>query len=105
APEDVDSGKDARRRRVPAMDHLVRLALAAGLRAVHLEGARIANRAQAAPERRRYPTIVRILHHARAPALFDQLAPLAAELELVARIVDRPGDVGAHQDPALDGRR
>src|SRR5262249_56861585 len=101
-PEDVDVGEYACRRRVPAVDHLVRLALAAVLRAVHLERAGIAYRAQAAPERRRHAAIVRILHRARAPAVLDQLAPLAAELEFVARVVDRPGDIGAHQDAALD---
>src|SRR5205823_7931 len=102
APEDIDPGEDARRRRVPAMDHLVGLTLAAVERAVHFEGAGIADRAQAAPEGRRDTAVVRVLDHARAPALLDELAPLAAELEFVARIVDRPRDVGANQYAAVD---
>src|SRR3954470_15673778 len=101
-PEDIHVREHARRRGMPAMDHLVRLALAAVLRAVDLERGRIADGTQAAPEGRRDAAVVRVLHHARALALLDQLAPFAAELEFIARIVDRPGDVGAHQDAAAD---
>src|SRR5438067_5435451 len=86
-----------------AMDHLVRLALAAVLRAVHFEGARIADRPEAAPEGGGHTTVIRVFHDACTPPLLDQLAPLAAELEFVARIVDRPGDVGAHEHAPLDG--
>src|SRR5205085_5269353 len=102
AAEHIDIGEHARRRRVPAMDHLIRLALAAVLRAVHLERGGVAHRAQAAPERRRYATVVWILYHAGAPALLDEFAPRAAELELVTRIVDRSRQVRAHQHAARD---
>src|SRR5258708_12783763 len=84
------------------MDHLVRLALAAILRAVHFEGARIADTPEAPPECRRYPTVVWILYHADSLSFLDQLAPLAAELEFISRVVDRPGDVGAHEYPPVD---
>ena len=46
--------------------------------------------------------VVRVLHHALELAVLDQLAPFAAELELVARIVDGPRAVGAHQHAVLD---
>src|SRR5690349_8676570 len=100
AAEDIDAGEDTRGCRVAAVDHLVRLALAAVERAVDLERAGVADCPQAPPERRRDATVVRILHHPGAPPLLDQLAPLATELEFVARVIDRPGDVGAHQDAA-----
>src|SRR5262249_59929317 len=86
-----------------AVDGLIGLALAAVERAVHLERRGSADAAQAAPERRRDAAIVRVLHHAAAPAVLDALAPLAAELELVARVVDRPGQIGAHQHATADG--
>src|SRR6266849_3104388 len=103
AAEHIDIGEHAHRRRVAAVDHLVRLALAAILRAMHLEGARIADGAQTAPERRRYATVVWILYHADSLSFLDELAPFAAELELVARIVYRPRHVGAHQHAAAHG--
>src|SRR5256885_2295459 len=83
------------------MDHLVRLALAAVLRPMHLERAGIAHGAQAAPERRRYATVVWILYHALFLSFLPELAPFTAELELIARVVDRPRNVGAHQHTAL----
>src|SRR5204862_4591521 len=101
ATKDIDIGESAGWRRMSGVDDLVGLALAAVLRAVHFEGARIADGAQAAPERRRNPTVVWILYHALPLSVLDQLAPLAAELEFIARVVDRPGNVGAHQEAAL----
>ncbi len=83
-------------------DHLVRLALAAVGRAEHLEGAGVAHRAEVAPELRGDAPVVGVLHHALEFAVLDQLAPFAAELELVACVVDRPGAVVGHQHPALD---
>src|ERR1041384_3230319 len=85
-----------------AMDGRIGLPLAQVERAVHLERRGPADAAKAAPERRRDAAIIRVLHHAAAPAVLDALAPFAAELELVARVVDRPGQVGAHQHPSAD---
>src|SRR5688572_24821546 len=87
-----------------AVDCLVGLALAAIKRAMNFEGSRPAHGAQAAPERRRHAAVVRVLHHALALALLYELAPFAAELELVARIVDGPRDIGAQEHAAADGR-
>src|SRR2546426_12842484 len=88
---------------MPAVDHLIRLALAAILRAVNLEGARITHRPETSPECRRYATVVWILYHADSLSFLDQLAPFAAELELVARVVYRPRQIGAHQHAAAHG--
>src|SRR6185436_8619560 len=90
AAEHLDVGKEARRRRVADVDCLVRLALAAGRRAEHLERVAVPDYAQAAPEIRRHAAVVRVLPHAGDAPVLDHLAPLAAELELVARVVDRP---------------
>src|SRR5205823_6604150 len=57
AAENIDVREHAYRRRVAAVDHLVGLALAAVLRAMHFEGARIADGSQASPECRRYATV------------------------------------------------
>src|SRR5689334_6734396 len=91
--EHFHARENARRRRMSAANGLVRLALAAQLRAVHLESRLIPHGTQAAPERGGDPTIVGVLHHAGAPAVLDALAPLAAELKFVPRVVDRPRDV------------
>src|SRR6478736_2605685 len=85
------------------MDDLIGLALAAVLRAMDLEGALVAHRAQAPPERRRYATVVWILYHALFLSVLDELTKFAAELEFVARVIDRPGDIGSHHHAALDG--
>ena len=83
-------------------DHLVRLTLAAVRCAEDLEGAGIADGAEALPELRGDAPVIGILHHALEFAVFYQLAPFAAELEFVARIVDRPGAVGRHQHAVFD---
>lgn len=83
-------------------NHLVRFALAAVRRAQHLDGVGIADGAQALPEVRGNGPVVGIFHHAFKFTMLDQLAPFAAELEFVARIVDRPRAIGAHQDAVLD---
>src|ERR1051325_665214 len=85
-------------------DQLRRLALAAIRRTQHLEGRGVAYPRQAAPEVRRNSTVVGVLDDGRELAPLDQLAPFAAELELVARVVDRPGAVRRHQDAVLDPR-
>ena len=69
---------------------LHRLALAAHRRAVHAARRFIADGHEAAPEARRDTAVVRLTHDLRELAVLDQLAVFAAELKLVAMIVDRP---------------
>src|SRR5438105_3540028 len=104
AAENIDPGKNARRCGVAAMDRLVRLALAAVLRAVHLVAVGAARRPQAPPERRRDAAVIGILYHPFPLPALDELAPLATELELVSRVVYGPRHVGAHEHAALDRR-
>ena len=63
----------------------------------------IADRFQITPERGGNAAIIRIFHDRFTFAVFDQPADFAAELKLVAAVVDRPGTVGIHQYAALDG--
>src|SRR5687767_4757188 len=91
--EHIDVAEYARRRRVPDADHLRGLALAAIGRAEHLPRRRVANEVEAAPERGRDAAVVRILHDGAELAVLDQPAALATELELVARVIDRPAAV------------
>jgi hypothetical protein len=104
SPEDIDAGEHAGRRRVPDPDDLRGLALAAVRRPEHLERRGVADGREAAPERGRDAAVVRILDHARQFPVRDQEAALAAELELVARVVDRPRGVRLHEHAALDAR-
>src|SRR5262245_15648101 len=103
AAEDVDVRETARRHGMADADDLVGLALAAPGSAEHLQRVAVADRREAAPEGRRDPTVVGVLHHIAELAVLDPTAPFAAELELVARIVDRPGTIRLHVHPALDG--
>src|SRR4029450_10642982 len=84
--EHVDVREHARGRRMPDPDDLRGLALAAVRRAEHLQRRRVADRREAAPERRGDAAVVRVLDHALQLAVLDQHAALAAELELVARV-------------------
>src|SRR5215468_2951006 len=87
---------------MPDADHLRRLALAAMRGAEDAHGALVANALQASPEFRADPAIIRILDDPAELAVLDQPPALAAELKLVARVVDRPRAVGFHHDAALD---
>src|SRR5580700_6957804 len=84
--------------------HLHGFALAAYRRAEHRTRIRVADRAQAAPEGRRDTPVIRLLHDSLELTVFDYLSPFAAELELVAMIVDRPGGIRAHEDAVFDAR-
>src|SRR5690348_2194127 len=85
-------------------DRLPGLALAAVRGAEHTDGVGVAHSCKAAPELRTDPAVIRILHHGAELAVLDQSRAFAAELELVARIVDRPRRVRLHHDAALDAR-
>src|SRR5690348_7677149 len=97
AAKDVDVGEKAGGGRVSNPNDLRGLALAAIRRAEHLQRLRVAYSREIAPEHRAHPAVVGILHHAGAPAVADELRPFAAELELVARIIDRPRPVRLHE--------
>src|SRR5450755_1992050 len=90
AAEDVDRGEHAGRRGVPDADHLRRLALPAVRRPENFQCRFIADPLEAAPEVCRDAAIVGVLDDGGELAAFDELSPFAAELEFVARIVDRP---------------
>src|SRR3984893_61744 len=83
-------------------DQLRRLALAAVGRAENLQRRFIADPFEAAPEVRRDAAIVVILDHGGELTALDQLSPFTTKLELVARIVDRPRAVGAHEYAMFD---
>src|SRR6476661_8966008 len=100
--EHVDVREHARGRCVADANRLRRLALAAERRAEHAYGVRVADAREAAPELGADAAIVRILDDVPKLAVLDDRAPLAAELELVARIVDRPRRVGLQQHAVLD---
>jgi hypothetical protein len=88
---------------VPDADRLRRLALAAVRRAEHAHRSGVADPCEAAPELRADAAVVRILDDVPELAALDDAPALAAELEFVARVVDRPGRVGFHQHAMLDG--
>ena len=70
--------------------HLIRFALAAIRRAEHLEGAFIADCAEAVPKVPRNAAVVRVADGFCQFAVFNQLGILAAELKFIAVVVDRP---------------
>src|SRR3954447_25677907 len=85
-------------------DRLPRLALAAVRRAEHANRIGVADPRKAALELRADAAVVRILHDGTELAVVDQSRAFAAELELVAGIVDRPRRVRLHHDAVLDAR-
>src|SRR4029078_11026928 len=64
----------------------------------------VADAAQVAPERARDRAIPGIADRADDLAVLDELPVFAAELELVAAVVDRPRRVGLQVHAVLDGR-
>src|SRR5437667_3068712 len=100
-PKDLDVRKQAGRRGMSYTDYLVRLALAAVWGPHDLEGVEIPHHLEVAPERGRDAAVVGIFDYRGELAILDELAPLAAKLEFVARVVDRPGAVCLHIDTAL----
>ncbi len=65
----------------------------------------VADAAQVAPERARDRPVARVADRADDLAVLDQLPVLAAELELVAAVVDRPRRVGLQVHAVLDRTR
>src|SRR5215475_13386768 len=100
-PKDLDVSEQAGGRGMTNTDHLIGLALTAVRGAHDLERILIPNHLKAAPEGRRDATIIGILHHGAQLAVLDQLSPLAAKLEFIARVVNRPRAVGLHIDATL----
>src|SRR5262245_11899787 len=87
--------------RMPYADDLIGLTLTAKRRAKHIQGVTIAGHFETAPEGGRHATVIGIFDHASELPILDQLSPLAAELEFVTRVIDRPGEVGLHVDATL----
>src|SRR5215472_15882062 len=100
-PKDLDVSEQAGGRGMANTDHLIGLALTAVRGAHDLERILIPDHLEAAPEGCRDTTIVGVLHHAGQLAVLDQLSPLTAKLEFIARVVYRPQAVGLHIDATL----
>src|SRR5713101_8317262 len=92
-PKDLDVSKQAGRRGMSHADHLIGLALAAVWGPHDLEGVEIPHHLEVAPKRGRDAAVVGIFDYRGKLAMLYALAPFAAELEFVARVVDRPGAV------------
>src|ERR1700678_90552 len=92
------------RRPMPGPHHLLRLSLSAIRRAPQRPLIARADRIQRIPELSRNSRIRRILHHARALAILDLPADLAAELKVISLVIDRPRAVGLHQNAVIGGR-
>src|ERR1041385_7767104 len=82
-------------------NRLHRLALAAIGRAPKRPLIARADRVYRIPELGGDPRVRRVLQHAAELAALDLPPDLAAELEVVALVVDRPGAVGLHVDPIV----
>ena len=79
-------------------DHLIGLTLAAVWGAHDLDGIVIPDHLKIAPEGGRDATVIGVFDHGRELAVLDQLTPLTAKLEFIARVVDGPRAVGLHID-------
>ena len=75
---------------MPYPYHLIRFAFAAIWGAEHLESAFIADCAEAVPKVPRNAAVVRVADGFCQFAVFDQFGVLAAELEFIAVVVNRP---------------
>src|ERR1700746_3439272 len=60
-----------------------------------------ANRIHCSPKISRDPAVRRIFQHARAFPVLDLPSNLAAELEVVALVIDRPGTICLHIDSVI----
>ena len=72
--------------------------------AQHLECLWPTHHVQAAPKMGGNTPIARPTDEALEPALTNTLTPLTTELKLIARIVDRPGRIGGHENTIVDRR-
>src|SRR5579883_3031599 len=95
---DPDPAKPRGACAMPGAHHLLGLSLAAVGDAPQRPVLGAGDRGAGVPELRRDPAVARILQHAHAAAVTDLPADLAAELEVVALVVDRPAPVGLHVD-------
>src|SRR5580658_6057674 len=100
----LDSAKSRRRRAMSRAHHLLRLSLATVRRTPERPLIARADRIQRIPELRRDAGIRRVLHHAHTLAVLDLPANLAAELKVIAAVVNRPRTIGLHQDAVIGGR-
>src|SRR6202008_210434 len=81
---------------VPCAHHLLRLSLPTVRRSPQRPLFARANRIHGIPELGRNPRVRRVLEHPRDLSVLDLPADLAAELEVVTLIVDRPALIGLH---------
>src|SRR5215470_8409286 len=93
-----------RRSAVPGAHGLHGLAFAAVGRAPQRPLVARADRFHGVPEFGGDPGIRRILEHPSQLAALDVPADFAAELEVIALIVNRPGAVGLHVDAVVNAR-
>src|SRR5581483_7515995 len=81
---------------VAGADHLFRLSLAAIRNAPEHPMIAIGDRRAGVPEFGGDAAVGRVLQHAHALAVFDFPRDLAAELEVIALVIDGPAAVGLH---------
>src|ERR1700739_1369320 len=101
SPKDLDVSEQAGRRGMAHTDHLIGLALATVPGPHDLERLLVPDHLEAAPEGRRNATVTGVFHHGGELAVLDQLSPLTANLEFIARVINRPRAVGLHVDATL----
>src|SRR5580658_3279850 len=93
---DLDAAETRRTRAVAGTHDLLRLALAAVGRAPQHPMIGSGDGCAGVPELRSDAAVTRILQHADALSVTDLPADLAAELEVVALVVNGPASVGLH---------
>src|SRR5438046_475037 len=98
---DFDLSEARRAGAVPGPHHLFRLPLAAIRNAPQVPVRAPGDGIASVPELRRNAAIARVLEHADAFAVADLPARLAAELEVVALVVNGPAPVGFHVDAVI----
>src|SRR5258707_9860937 len=83
--------------------HLLRLTFATVGRAPESPLVTRTDRVERIPKFRRDPRVRWILQHADTLAVLDLPTHLAAELKIVAPIINRPPAVGRHENPMFSG--
>src|ERR1700728_3535818 len=87
---------------VAGADHLLGLSLAAIRNAPQHPMIAIGDGGAGVPKLGGDPAVGRVLQHARAFAVLDLPGDLAAELEVVALVIDGPTAIGLHIDGVAD---
>src|SRR6478672_8628638 len=95
--------KPRRRRSMSRAHHLLRLPFAAMRSPPEHPFVARANRIHRIPEFRSNPAVGGVSQHASALAIFNFPSNLAAELEVVTFVINRPGTIGLHVDPLVGG--